>query len=142
MYGCNCDDSMYGPDCSKRACPTGDAPLTESVLDNPQAAVHMLLSVIFFDRSELQETERQRIECKADSGYVVLSFRNKHTDRIPLDLRLSTECREYLMRTCTYRYYASEHEVQGYLEALPTITNDFGPALSIQMNGTTELEIS
>jgi hypothetical protein len=35
------------------------------------------------DRSELQVTAQQQIECKADSGYVVLSFRNKHTDRIP-----------------------------------------------------------
>jgi len=34
-------------------------------------------------RSELQVTAQQQIECKADSGYVVLSFRNKHTDRIP-----------------------------------------------------------
>merc|ERR1712072_976830 len=38
-----------------------------------------------------------------------------HTDRIP--------------------YYASDNEVQGYLEALSTISSDYGPALSVQMNG-------
>ena len=33
------------------------------------------------------------------------------------------------------RYYASDNEVQGYLEALSTISSDYGPALSVQMNG-------
>ena len=35
MYGCNCDHGIFGPDCSLRSCPTGDDPLTESVVDNP-----------------------------------------------------------------------------------------------------------
>lgn len=100
MYGCNCDDGIFGPDCSLRSCPTGDDPLTENVVHSP---------------SELQVTEQQQIECKADSGYVVLSFRNRHTDRIP--------------------YYASDAEVQGFLEALSTISNSYGSALSVQMNG-------
>ena len=35
LHGCNCDHGIFGPDCSLRSCPTGDDPLTESVVDNP-----------------------------------------------------------------------------------------------------------
>ena len=28
IYGCNCDEHYYGPDCSKQNCPMGDDPLT------------------------------------------------------------------------------------------------------------------
>ena len=38
MYGCNCDDGTFGPDCSLRKCPHGDDPLTENVIDNPSSS--------------------------------------------------------------------------------------------------------
>ena len=37
------------------------------------------------------------------------------------------------------RYHASDVDLQGYLEALTTISSDYYPALSVQMNGI-ELE--
>mmetsp|Transcript_23393 Transcript_23393/g.70211 ORF Transcript_23393/g.70211 Transcript_23393/m.70211 type:complete len:143 (+) Transcript_23393:240-668(+) len=85
MYGCNCDDGVFGPDCSLRYCPHGDDPLTDLVIHNPSNAESCLADGLMMpnDRSELQVNEQQQIECKADSGYLVLSFRNKHTERIP-----------------------------------------------------------
>mmetsp|Transcript_23407 Transcript_23407/g.70277 ORF Transcript_23407/g.70277 Transcript_23407/m.70277 type:complete len:446 (+) Transcript_23407:499-1836(+) len=119
MYGCNCDDGVFGPDCSLRYCPHGDDPLTDLVIHNPSNAESCLADGLMMpnDRSELQVNEQQQIECKADSGYLVLSFRNKHTERIP--------------------YYASDVDVQGYLEALSTVSSDYAPAISVQMNGQT-----
>jgi hypothetical protein len=33
MYGCNCDDGYFGPDCSLKNCPTGDDPFTGTKLN-------------------------------------------------------------------------------------------------------------
>ncbi|KAJ8599691.1 hypothetical protein CTAYLR_004755 [Chrysophaeum taylorii] len=99
MHGCNCDDESIGPDCLLRTCPTGDDPLTGTA----------------FDPDGIQEEEVQTLECRATSGYLVLSFRNEHTAQIPYD--------------------ASESELQAYLEALTTINNDYGDALSISNAG-------
>eukprot|EP01041_Mallomonas_annulata_P005129 gene5129-10254_t len=69
MYGCNCDSTFYGPDCSQRRCPKGDDPLTgtgTNTASNPN-----------------QFNEIQKLTCKAGSGSFTLSFRGKTTARIP-----------------------------------------------------------
>ncbi|KAJ1446442.1 hypothetical protein M885DRAFT_625253 [Pelagophyceae sp. CCMP2097] len=100
LFGCSCDDSRAGPDCSLRKCPGGDDPLTGTVFD-PRGA---------------QVEESQSIECQANGGSVVLSFRGHHTEPIPFD--------------------ASEAEVQAFLEALPSVSNQHGSsALSVSNGG-------
>jgi hypothetical protein len=51
MFGCLCDSGFQGHDCSQRACPTGDDPMTTS-----------------------QANEVQLLECTATSGTFTLSF--------------------------------------------------------------------
>lgn len=99
MFGCNCDNNNLAPDCLLRTCPTGDDPFTGTA----------------FDPAGIQVEEVQILECRATSGYLVLSFRNEYTAQIPFD--------------------ASESELQAYLEALPTIDNKYAPALSVSNAG-------
>lgn len=99
MYGCNCDADSLAPDCLLRSCPSGDDPFTGTA----------------FDSDGIQVEEIQTLECRATSGFLVLSFRNEHTAQIPYD--------------------ASESELQAYLEALSTIHNDYAAALSVSNGG-------
>src|SRR3546814_10995079 len=62
MYGCVCDEGFYGPDCSLRACPSGDDPLTGTDVDPDGAQVN----------------EVQQVLCMATSGTFTLSFKG-HT---------------------------------------------------------------
>uniref|UniRef100_K3X6E9 EGF-like domain-containing protein n=1 Tax=Globisporangium ultimum (strain ATCC 200006 / CBS 805.95 / DAOM BR144) TaxID=431595 RepID=K3X6E9_GLOUD len=64
MYGCVCDDSFEGGDCSKRLCPVGDDPLTGAATD-----------AIF----GLQKNEKQTVFCAATDGTFTLSYRGQTT---------------------------------------------------------------
>lgn len=99
MFGCNCDDDSLSPDCLLRTCPTGDDPFTGTAIDP----------------SGIQVEEIQTLECRATSGYLVLSFRNEHTAQIPYD--------------------ASESELQEHLESLASIDSDYSDGLSISNGG-------
>lgn len=58
MWGCHCDDGFYGADCSQRACPSGDDPMTGtgvSTTANPT-----------------QFNAIQRVSCKAGGGMLFL----------------------------------------------------------------------
>ena len=72
MYGCVCDDGYFGPDCTLRACPIGDDPLTE-------------YSTSTSGRTVAQADEQQQIECVADGGTFYLSFMNAASINIPYD---------------------------------------------------------
>jgi len=63
IFGCNCDEGFFGPDCSLRHCPTGDDPLTGTPIDP----------------AGLQRNEVQSFTCRADAGYFTLSFRGATT---------------------------------------------------------------
>lgn len=67
MYGCVCDEGFYGPDCSQRACPTGDDPLTGTNVD-PDG---------------VQVNEVQQVLCQATGGTFTLSFKGHTTSPIP-----------------------------------------------------------
>ena len=56
IFGCNCDNNFYGPDCSLQYCPNGDDPKTEG-----------------------QFNEIQKGFCKAGAGTFTLSFRGETT---------------------------------------------------------------
>lgn len=99
MYGCNCDDAALGPDCLLRTCPTGDDPFTGTALDP----------------AGIQVDEVQTLQCRATSGYLVLSFRNAHTARIPYD--------------------ATESELKAYLEALSTIDSEYSSGVEVSNAG-------
>ena len=64
IYGCNCDDNYYGPDCSMQFCPNGDDPKTTG-----------------------QNNEIQKGVCKAGTGTFTLSFRGQTTRPIPYNAR-------------------------------------------------------
>jgi hypothetical protein len=76
LYGCNCDEGYYGPDCAFRYCPTGDDPLTgnsASTSTNP-----------------IQYNELQKVTCKAGSGSFTITFRGKTTIPIEYNAKSST----------------------------------------------------
>lgn len=73
IYGCNCDSSYHGVDCSLRYCPKGDDPLTGSVDISPA--------------NPLQVNTIQTISCKADGGTFTLSFRGKTSLPIPFNAK-------------------------------------------------------
>ena len=71
IFGCVCDDSFEGVDCSLRICPKGDDPMTGygvNTAENPN-----------------QVNEQQRVSCTAAGGSFTLSFRGYVTDEIPFD---------------------------------------------------------
>ena len=69
MYGCNCDEGYFGPDCSLKECPRGDDPFTGTAL-NPATQ---------------QYNEKQEVVCVASGGTFTLTFRGETTSRIPWD---------------------------------------------------------
>ncbi|KAJ1420590.1 hypothetical protein B484DRAFT_399818, partial [Ochromonadaceae sp. CCMP2298] len=71
IYGCRCDASYYGADCSLRLCPSGDDPLT---------GTNQISSL-----NPLQFNEIQRVTCKGDAGTFTLAFRGQTSSRIPFD---------------------------------------------------------
>lgn len=81
IYGCNCDSSYHGTDCSLRYCPKGDDPLTGTTLIS--------------DKNPLQFNEVQRVTCKADGGTFTLTFRGKTTERIPFNAK-AAELQAYI----------------------------------------------
>ena len=61
IFGCKCDDTYAGIDCSLRICPVGDDPLTGTGASTPT--------------NPTQVNEIQRITCGAAGGTFTLSFR-------------------------------------------------------------------
>lgn len=74
MYGCVCDEGWYGPDCTLRACPTGDDPLTGTSSDTTNG---------------VQVNEKQIVTCAANGGTFTLTFKGFTTAKIPYDASLS-----------------------------------------------------
>lgn len=66
VFGCNCDEGFFGPDCSLRHCPRGDDPFTGTAIDP----------------SGVQRNEVQTFTCRADAGYFTLSFRGATTAHV------------------------------------------------------------
>lgn len=62
-----------------------------------------------------QFNERQTITCQATEGTFTLSFRGYTTDRIP--------------------FAATELQLKAYLQALPSIYNDYGDAITVKYTG-------
>lgn len=60
IYGCNCDEDYYGPDCSLRECPVGDDPMTGSGVSTTT--------------NPTQYNEIQRVSCKAGAGIFLVVF--------------------------------------------------------------------
>jgi hypothetical protein len=81
IYGCHCDSSFHGSDCSMRFCPKGDDPLTGTTQIS--------------STNPLQFNEIQRVTCKADAGTFTLTFRGKTTDRIPFNAK-SADLQNYI----------------------------------------------
>jgi len=81
IYGCNCDNKFYGPDCSQRHCPTGDDPLTGTGQNTPSNAN--------------QFNEIQKVFCKGGSGSFTLTFRGKTTAKIPYNAK-AVQIQSYL----------------------------------------------
>jgi len=65
IQGCICDPDWFGPDCSRRRCPTGDDPLTGTSGDATGA---------------VQVNEKQIVTCVANGGTFTLEFEG-HTTR-------------------------------------------------------------
>ena len=74
MYGCLCDSGFTGADCSLRLCPTGDDPLTSTVMGTMTA----------------QANEIQVFKCTATGGSFRLSFMGKYTPSMPYDVVAAT----------------------------------------------------
>lgn len=73
IFGCSCDDSYFGYDCSLRKCPTGDDPLTGVGVSAPALG------------NPNQVNDIQKVVCKAAGGTFTLSFRNKSSRPIPFN---------------------------------------------------------
>lgn len=73
IYGCNCDDGYFGPQCIDRSCPTGDDPLTGNSANTPS--------------NPIQYNEVQMVVCKAGGGSFTLTFRGKTTVSIPYNAK-------------------------------------------------------
>ena len=91
VFGCNCDEGFFGPDCSLRHCPRGDDPFTGTAIDP----------------SGVQRNEVQAFTCRADAGYFTLSFRGATTAHIYHDDTLAT-VKEKLLALPTLRGAAVE----------------------------------
>jgi hypothetical protein len=74
LFRCQCDYPFYGPDCSYQTCPTGDDPLTGSIL-NPTPT------------NPSQYNEIQRVSCTASRGFFTLTFKGYTTRQIPFNAR-------------------------------------------------------
>ena len=73
VWGCNCDDKYYGPDCSQQNCPRGDDPLTGNGANTPSNPV--------------QYNEIQRVSCKAGGGTFTLTYGGQTTSPIPYNAK-------------------------------------------------------
>lgn len=66
LYGCVCDPAYTGYDCSLRTCPTGDDPMTGTLLDP----------------GGVQRSEQQQLYCRATGGTFKLTFKGHTTAAI------------------------------------------------------------
>lgn len=100
VYGCNCDDGYFGPDCSLKDCPRGDDPFTGTSIDPANE----------------QYNEKQQIVCVATGGTFTLTFKGATTANIPYDATVS--------------------KLKEYIQALPTLSNQYYDAVSVVFVGT------